>query len=157
MSVDQSGNVTPGHLAKWVAPGVIADGGSPVVAQRVIARLSQASFDATSDQPIVLPPAVTAFQLTGIVIAHASLSLNAAVGGFYTEAYKGGTPIVSAAQTYAALTDPDLLMSATLAAFAQTAYFTRDLLPDWAIYFSLTTGQPVQAVASIYLIGIDFS
>lgn len=28
-SVRQSGNVTPGHVATWVAPGVVADGGVP--------------------------------------------------------------------------------------------------------------------------------
>lgn len=155
--VDQSGNVTPGHMAVWTADGVLQDGGSPTVAQRVIARLTQAAFDTTSDQPLILPTRMTAFQLTSIVVARPSISLNAAVGGFYTASSKGGSPIVSAAQSYAALTTVDLLMQVTLTAFGQSAYFTRRLLPDWAIYFSLTTGQVLPTVASIYLIGIDLS
>lgn len=157
MTVAQSGNVTPGHMAVWGATGVLQDGGSPIAAQRVIARMTQASFDTTSDQPIILPARLTAFQLTGIVVAHASIPLNVAVGGFYPQSSKAGSPIVSAAQVYAALTNSDLLMQATLTGFASTAYFTRRLLPDWAVYLSLSTPQLLPTLASVYLIGIDLS
>ncbi len=91
--VEQSGNVTPGHLAVWTTDGVVQDGGSPTVAQRVIARITQASFDTTSDQPLLLPARMTAFQLTSIVIARPSIALTAAVGGFYPQTSKSGSPI----------------------------------------------------------------
>src|SRR5215470_8316669 len=99
-SVQQSGSITSGHVAQWQAIGVIGDGGAAPAAQRVIAALSGANFNTTADQPIAIPQRITAFQLTSIIITHASISLTTAAGGFYPAASKGGTPIVSAAQAY---------------------------------------------------------
>ncbi len=157
MSVEQSGNVSAGHLARWIGTGILADGGPLPMAQRVIASAPQASFDSTADQPLVLPSFMTAFQLTGLIITRASLSLTVATGGFYPQASKAGSAIVAAGQVYSALTTNALLMQATLTTFGQTALFTRDNLPDWSIYFALTTGQPQSTTASIYAIGIDLS
>lgn len=154
-SVFQAGNITPGHGAKWLAPGVLGDAGANPYSQRVLASLTQADFNDTGDQPIVLPSSLNFFQLTGIVLAGASTSLTTAVGGFYPAATKGGSAIVSAAQTYSALTTSSLLMNATLTAYAQAQYFSRNQLADWALYFSLTTPQGAAAVASIFLLGIE--
>lgn len=155
--MEQSGNVSPRHLAQWLGTGLIGDGGPLPFAQRVIAKASQASFDSTADQPLVLPSYMTAFQLTGLIVTRASLSLTTAAGGFYPQASKAGSPIVAAGQLYSALTANDLLMQPTLTAFALSALFTRANLPDWAIYFALTTGQALPTTASIYAIGIDLS
>ena len=155
MGVEQSGNVTPGHVAKFIGNGVIADGGAPVSAQRVLGKLTNANFDDTNDQPIII--AATVFQLTGLIITNTSISLQTAVGGFYPEAFKAGSPIVAAAQVYSSLTDPDLLLQATLTAFAQTARFSSANLPDGRIYLSLTTGEPLPTTADVYAIGIDLS
>jgi hypothetical protein len=151
----QSGKVTPGHLPIWVTDGVIGDGGvSPF---NVIASLRQANFNITSDQPIVIPSPITAFRLSNIIITNASVSLTTAVGGFYPAAAKGGTPIVSAAQVYTALTTANLLLLATLTSFGSTARFSSANLGTVAaqlvIWFSLTTAQGVAATADIYLIG----
>lgn len=156
-TVLQSGNVTNGHLAKWLTSGVIGDAGPQVAGQRVIASLFDANFNSTADQPIIIPPAITAFQLTGIIVTNTPVSLSAAAGGFYPRAAKAGSAIVAAGQTYAALTGLNLLLQATLTAFAQAARFSSALLPDSAIYLSLTTAQGQAAPADVYLIGIDLS
>lgn len=157
MSVEQSGNVTPGHLAVWNSPGVIRDGGAVTASQKVLAKFANADMNTDSDQQIILPQAIQYFQLTGIIVTGATHSLATAVGGFYPEAAKEGTPIVAATQVYSALTATDLLLQATLSSFAQSARFSRDNLPDWAIYLSLTTPEGVAALADVYLLGIDLT
>ena len=164
--IQQAGAVTPGHLAVWNTSNVLADGGPVLASQKVLASIRGANFNTTSDQPLILPPAVTAFQLTGILITNASLSLTTAVGGFYTAASKNGSPLVAASQVYSSLTSGDLLLAATLAAFAQTARLSSNNLPlvlgannqyALAIYLSLTTPQGALATADCYLLGIDLS
>lgn len=156
-NVSSSGNITPYHGVQWLAPGVIGDSGAPVAGPLVIASLRGANFNTTNDQPITIPQNILAFQLTGIVITNASLSLTTAAGGFYPAASKGGTPIVSSAQAYSALTTVNSLMQATLASFGSgTRFSSANLglilgLPQ--IWFSLTTGQGAAASADIYLIG----
>ena len=153
-NVLQGGNVTRGHLATWQTNGVIGDGGAPSYYTQVLASLTSADFNSTDDQAIALPDTLNYFQLTGIIVAGASLSLDTAVGGFYPAASKGGSAIVANSQTYSSLTGATLLLSTTLTSYAQTAYFSRTQLADWAIYFSLTTAQGAAATASIFLVGI---
>jgi hypothetical protein len=160
-AVLQSGAATPGHAAKWVTDGVIADAGGMPAAQRVLASLRGANFNTTNDQPIAIPLNFTAFQLNSIIITNASISLTAAVGGFYPLAAKAGTPIVAASQAYSALTGINSLMTATLAAFGSGTRFSSANLGSigglLAVWFSLTTPQGVAATADIYLIGTDLS
>ncbi|MDE2100318.1 MAG: hypothetical protein KGL39_23910 [Patescibacteria group bacterium] len=153
----QSGTITPGHLASWQTDGVLGDAGPNPYSDRVIASLLGADFNSTGDQPIVLPSDLLAFQLTGILIANASESLNTAVGGFYPQALKAGTAIVANSQTYTTLTTALLLMNATLSSYGSTNRFTRTQLPDWSIYFALTTAQGTACTADIYLLGIQLS
>ena len=159
MTILQSGTVTPGHLAQWTTDGVIQDGGvSPF---NVIASSRSVNFNTTSDQPISIPFAISAFQLTGIVITNASISLTTAVGGFYPAASKGGTPIVSASQAYSALTTSAGLMQATLASFGSNTRFSAANLGAigglLCVWFSLTTPQGAAATADIYLIGSNLT
>jgi hypothetical protein len=157
----QSGLVTPGHIAIFATSGVIQDGGGTPAAQRVLASVRGANFNTTNDQPIAIPQQIAAFQLTGIIITNASISLTTAVGGFYPVASKGGTPIVSAAQAYSALTSSAKLLQATLASFGSTTRFSAANLGSIAgfldIWFSLTTPQGAPAMADIYLVGIDLT
>lgn len=155
--IQQSGNVTPGHGAKWVTDQVIGDAGPNPYAQRVLASLLQANFGSTADQPLQLTPTLNAFQLTGIVVTNASGSLDVATGGFYPQVSKGGTAIVAAGQVYSALTSGLLLMNATLTAYANTQRFSRSQLPDWAIYLSLTTAQGFPLTADVYALGIELA
>ncbi len=156
-SVLQSGSVTPGHLAKWATDGVIADNGPNAYSERVLASFLSADFNSTFDQPLPLPTSLSAFQLTGIVITNASISLTTAVGGFYPQASKGGTAIVAAGQVYSTLTTSLLLLNATLSSYAQAQRFSRTQLPDWAIYLALTTPQGAAATADVYIKGVELS
>lgn len=155
--VQQSGNVTAGHLAKFVTSGVIADAGPLGASQRVLSYLQGADFNSIQDQPLLIPNTITAFQLTGIIVTNATISLTTAVGGFYPRASKAGTAIVAAGQAYSALTDPTLLLQPTITMLAQTARFSAVNLPSAAIFFSLTTPQGAAAFADIYAIGIDLT
>ena len=157
MAVLQSGNITPGHLAVFATTDVIKDGGPLVAAARVLAYYPGANFNDTGDQAIAVPAAVTAFMLTGIVVTNASISLTTAVGGFYPQSGKGGTPIVSAAQVYSSLLFGTSLLQATLASYGTTTRFSAVNVPDAAIYFSLTTAQGAAATADIYIVGLDLS
>jgi hypothetical protein len=155
--VQQSGNATPGHLAKWITSGVIADAGPQIASQRVLAVLQGADFNSVQDQPLNIPNTITAFQLTGIIITNASISLTTAAGGFYPQFSKAGSAIVAAGQVYSSLTTANLLLNATLTAFALSARFSTALLPTSQIIFSLTTPQGAAATADIYAVGIDLS
>ena len=159
MSVLQSGTITPGHIAAWTTDGVIQDGGAAPF--NVIASLRSANFNITTDQPIIIPQSIVAFQLTGIVITNASLSLTTAQGGFYPAASKGGTPIVASSQAYSALTTANGLLSATLAAFGLTTRFSAATLGNinglLAIWFALTTAQGAAATGDVFLIGNNLS
>lgn len=157
MSVEQSGNVTRGHLAKWITNSVIGDAGPQVAGQRVLGFLQNADFNSTNDQPIVVQSPVQVFQLTGLIICNATRSLTAAVGGFYNGPSKSGSAIVAAGQVYTTLTGPALLMQATLTTFANTARFSSSLLTANQLFFSLTTPQGVPANADIYAIGVDLT
>lgn len=154
-SIIQSGNVTPGNLVKWTTDGIVQDGGPPIgPSETVIARLLSANFNSTSDQQIAIPSVITKFNLTRIIVTNASLSLSTAVGGFYPTTGKGGSAIVAAGQGYSSLTTASILLNPTLTSFANTTAFTASNLTAFSIYFSLTTGQGVAAVADIFLVGI---
>lgn len=154
MPIEQSGNVTPGHLASWITTGVLGDGGALPTAQQVLGKLLSADFNDTADQLIAYRDGIQAFQLTGIVITNSNVSLTTAAGGFYPQAGKAGTPIVAATQVYSTLTAPTKLLQATLASYGSTTLFSIVNLPDAGIYFSLTTAQGSAGVADIYLIGM---
>lgn len=157
-NVQQSGNVTPGHLAKWTSSGVISDAGPLATNQRVLAYLQGADFNSVQDQPLIVPGTVTAFQLTGIIICNASIPISAAVGGFYPALSKGGIPIVAASQVYSSLTTSSKLLQATLSAFGLTTRFSSPaVLTDNYVVFSLTTPQNAPCTADIYLVGVDLT
>lgn len=159
----QSGSVTPSHPAIWVTDGVIADGGPILAAQKVLASLRAVDFNSTADQPLIVPPAITAFSLTGIIVTNASRSFTTAVGGFYPAASKAGTPIVAASQVYSALTISAGLLNVTLAAFGSGTRFsianlTNPFGTGLAIYLALTTAQGQSpATADVYLVGMDLT
>lgn len=160
-TVQQSGLITPGHLAIWSTAGVVQDGGVLPAAARVLGSGRSYSFNTTNDQPIAIPQRITAFTLTGILITNASISLTTAAGGFYPQAGKGGVPIVPATQTYTVLSNSTLLLWATLSSFGQNTRFSASNLGAIGgyldIWFSLTTPQGAAATGDIYLIGMDLS
>lgn len=158
-SVKQSGRVTPGHMVFWTTDGVIQDGGVLPTSTQVLASSLSTNFNTTADQLIAIPRNVTAFQITGILITNASVSLTTARGGFYPAASKGGTPIVEATQAYTLLTGRDFLLYATLSSFGQNSRFSTNNLGvsggHMNVWFSLTTPQGANASADIYVIGMN--
>jgi hypothetical protein len=163
--IRQNGSVTPGHIVTWVTDGVVQDGGPFALSQKVLAHALQADFNSTFDQPLLITPSVKALQLTGIIVTNSSINLTTAVGGFYPQALRGGSPLVAAAQVYSALTDADQLLNPTLTAFAQDTrlslsnlgHLPGDTSGSLVIYFNLTTPQGAIANADIYLLGIDLT
>ena len=160
-AVQQSGLITPGHVALWSTNGVVQDGGVLPTAARVLIKTTGVNFNTTNDQPMAIPQRVTAFALAGILITNASISLTTAVGGFYPQAAKAGVAIVPAAQTYTMLTNSSLILWMTLSSFGQNTRFSSANLNSIAgylnIWFSLTTAQGAPATADIYVLGYDLS
>lgn len=160
-AVQQSGLITPGHVALFATTGVIKDGGALPTSTRVLGQATSVSFNTTNDNPIAIPQRITAFVLTGILITNASTSLTTAVGGFYPQPAKAGVAIVPASQTYTMLTNSSLLLWAPLSSFGQNTRFSASNLGSIAgylnIWFSLTTPQGGVASADIYLVGMDLS
>ena len=151
----QSGNVTPGHLAAWVAPDVLGDGGPPIgQSETVLGLLLGADFNTTDDQQIEIVDTIAKICLTRIIVTNASLSLTTAVGGFYPQPAKAGTTIVANSQAYSGLTDATKLINPTLTSYGTGTLFTASILTAFSIYFALTTPQGVVATADIYVCGI---
>jgi hypothetical protein len=166
MVVQQAGNITPGHIATFSTSNVIQDGGPLGAYQKVLASIRSASFNSTLDQPIILPSAILAFALTGIIVTNASVSMTTAAGGFYTGSLKTGTQIVLNSQTYSTLTTANVLAFPVLTANVPLTRFSSanlsinafGALPGLTFYFSLTTPQGLaNATADIYLTGIDLT
>jgi hypothetical protein len=166
MTIQQSGSVTPGHLVIWTTNSVVQDGGPILASQKVLASIRSANFNTTTDQPLVLPPAINAFLLSSIIVTNVSVSLTNAQGGFYTAAQKGGASIVAPGQNYAVLTSAALYINPVLTPFGLAARFSSANLPlvlaaagqyALAIYLSLTTAQGAPATADVYAIGIDLT
>jgi hypothetical protein len=113
---------------------------------RLLGCLKSANFNVTIDQSIAISAA--RYIVRDIVVTNSSVSLTTAAGGIYTAASKGGTAIVAAIQTYAALTAAAKFLSLTLAAVLGT-----DVRTEATLYLSLTTGQGAAATADVYLLG----
>ena len=71
--------------------------------------------------------------------------MTTAVGGFYSEAAKGGTALVAETQVYTALTGASVTLTCTMA----------EIVAGLAtVYFALTTAQGAAATADIPIYGI---
>ncbi len=124
---------------------------SPLQTTRALWSLTGANMNSTADQTLVKLFPFTNFTVDKIVVTNASTSLTTAAGGIYTATAKGGSALVSAAQSYAALTGSTKVLNATLQAAAS------DLLSAANLYLSLTTGQGGAATADIYVMGVGWS
>lgn len=114
---------------------------------QVIGFLKSANFNSTADQPIPIAPgsAGQSYIIQGILCTNASAAPTLATGGVYTAASKGGTQVVSAAQTYTALSSTLIALQLTM---ANTSRRTEDPL-----YLSLSVAQGSAVTADCYVIG----
>lgn len=157
MPIQQSGNITPGHVAVWTTDGVIQDGGAVAAASTILGSLRGANFNTLLDQPIQIFPTIAAFQITGILVTNASIPLSGAAGGFYPTANKGGTAIVASGQVYSSLTTASKLLAATLAGTVATTRYSAlnmdAVFGFLTLYLSLTTPQGSPATADVFILG----
>ena len=115
----------------------------------LIGKLLGANFNVTTDQSIAM--LINAkYRVTKITVENASISLTTAAGGLYTQASKAGTPLVTSAQVYTALTASNIALDLTLNEPNAVQASTPTLTP---IYFSLTTAQGAAATADIFVFG----
>lgn len=100
-SVDQSGVITPGHLAAFAADGVIQDAGVTFFNTYglFVSTVTQQNFNsALTDYPIPigLPVGYTRFRVEKIIISGANTSLVGATCGVFTGADGTGIVVVLA-------------------------------------------------------------
>lgn len=131
----------------------MAMGGAPpsLKTSRVLFSLIGADMGVTTDQALVKEFDFAAFVIDKILVTNASTSLTTAVGGVYGAPSKAAPILVSAAQTYAALTATDSVLNPSLTSAALKR------MTGAAIYLSLTTAQGTPATADIYIMGTALS
>lgn len=117
--------------------------------QQALFKLIGANMNVTTDQLLVQQFSFSTWEVEKIIVTNASASLALAVGGFYTAASKGGTPIVAATQIFSALTNSTAILNPTLALTIRQTVQT--------VYLSLTTGNGGAATADIYIMGVALS
>src|ERR1700686_2826344 len=88
----------------------------------MLGSLTGANLNSTADQAVTI--AAGKYILRRIVVTNASGAPSLAVGGIYTAASKGGTPVVAATQVFSALTSAGVSLDLTLAAGAIGAALT---------------------------------
>lgn len=120
-------------------------------------KLVGANMNSTADQAIIISVPSGIWMVSQIIVSDPSISLTAAVGGFYSAASKSGVTLVANSQAYSGLTTKALnttgnVLLATLAAAANTTAFggyAQGANKISQIYFSLTTPQSATATANI--------
>jgi hypothetical protein len=110
--------------------------------------LRSANMQSTSDQSFVKQGSFTNYVMTmAVAIQKTGGTSVACVGGIYTSAAKGGTPLIGAAQSWVLLTGSGKTVQATLAAVIATdAQSATPIL-------SLTTGSTAAATADVFIYG----
>lgn len=118
--------------------------------------LLAANFNSSADQAIYISVPSATYAIDSIAISNPSVSLDTAVGGFYTAASKGGVAVVANTQAYSTLTTNDAnttgnYMTATLATAGSTTMFNGYAQANQisVLYLSLTTPQGAAATADV--------
>lgn len=116
---------------------------------RLLFMLSGANFQSTSDQTMIKIGIHNNYRIKDIIAKQASGGATiAVVGGIYTAASKGGTALVSAAQSWIGLTGAGKIVIPTLAGVIDT-----DIQSATPI-LSLTTGSTGAVTADVYIFGL---
>lgn len=161
-----SGAVVSVAGQQQASPIGIADGGTGQITAaaaakaltaryRMLGSIIGANFNSTADQAMSGMP--SKYVVRRIMITNASVDLSAGtipLGGFYTAPAKGGTAVVAAGQSYAALTASTKWMDATIAAAALSG---TDALVAATFYLSLSTAHAAPATCDVYVFGEDLS
>lgn len=122
---------------------------TPAGAQQLLFVLRGANLAVTTDQVFTKLFGGTNYRITNVTAVRKSGAFGtAALGGIYTAASKGGTPLVAATQTFAGLTGAGKIQDCTLAAVIATDVQTATPI------LSLTTGNTGALTADIFIYGV---
>lgn len=150
--IQQSGVVTPGHLASWTTDGVLQDSGLTFTNTYGMfsSTVQGVNFNATNTDtpiPINLPANYTRYRIHGISVSGASAALNSSTCGVFTGTGGGGVAIVTSGTA--------LTITATLADTNNNMQgFTINnqntlALSDNTIFFRVQTPQGSIATATV--------
>lgn len=152
MNVQQSGLVTPGHLASWTTDGVVQDAGvsfanSYGMLASVLQGINFNSANTDNPIPINLPAGYTRYRIHQILISGASASLSTATCGVFTQPSAAGVGVVasgSAITVTQSLGDTNQNMQALPIANQNTMS-----LIDTTLFFRVQTPQGVAATGNV--------
>ncbi len=113
-----------------------------------IYSLSGANLNSTADQQLTKLFNFTRFIIREILVTNASGAILLATGGIYTDVSKGGSAVVSAAQSWTGLTSTTKVITLALTTAGGALMTTTNL------YLSLTTPQGSAGTADVYVMGI---
>ncbi|MES3022744.1 MAG: hypothetical protein V4857_14285 [Pseudomonadota bacterium] len=109
-------------------------------------ELRAANLDITTDQVFTRVGSFTRYRVTQIEAISKSGAATLAAGGIYSEAAKGGTAIVAAAQAWSALSTLDRVLGLTLVALPSALQATP--------FLSLTVAAGVAGTADVLVFGV---
>ncbi len=120
----------------------------PIGTNDILFSLSGANLQLTTDQAFSKNGSFTTYVITAVIARRASGAVvTSCLGGIYTAATKGGTPLVAATQSWANLTGANKIVEATLAAVNATDAQTATPI------LSLTTGSTGACTADFTIYG----
>jgi hypothetical protein len=106
-------------------------------------------LQSTADQVMSKQFSGTLYRITDIVaVGKTGGASVACLGGIYTATSKGGSVLVSAAQSWLGVSAADKMAQATLAGLLST-----DAQTVATLYFSLTTGSTAACTADVFVYG----
>ena len=152
MSVEQSGLVTPGHLASWTTDGVVQDSGfsysnSYGLLSSVVQNINFNATNTDNPIPINLPAGYTRYRIQNILISGATHDISTATCGVFTATAAGGTPVVT---TGTAITvtqtagDTNHNLQSLSINDQDTMFFI-----DTVLYFRVQTPESAAALANV--------
>lgn len=152
--IEQSGNVTPGHLASWATDGVLQDSGVALtnLYGDLVNSVLGINFNAIADNvvPVNLPQGYTRYRVDKIIISGATASLTTARIGVFTAT--GGTGIAVVAASTVVTVNTSLLDTNNNMQSLTIANQDTLALSDTVLYFRVSTpqGSPAQGNVSIF-------
>lgn len=155
MSVEQSGQVTPQHLASWTTDGVIQDSGvtfnnTQAFFQSTITNVNFNSANTDNQILINLPVGFTRWRVSQVVLSGASGTLSTATCSLYTQPAAGGFAIVTSASAITITTsaiDTNNNMQVLSINDQNTLAYS-----DTAIYFRINGAQGNAAIGNVTVI-----
>ena len=151
-SIQQSGVVTPGHLASWTTDGVVQDAGvsfanSYGMLASVLQGIDFNSANTDNPIPINLPAGYTRYRIHQILISAASASLSTATCGVFTQPSAAGLGVVASGSAIT-VTQPLGDTNNNMQALTIVNQSTLALI-DTTLFFRVQTAQGSAATGNV--------